>query len=283
MGWMVEPYRGHLLLHHGGSVDGFFAMVAFLPRDNFGAVILSNLNGNSVPTFVLYNIIDRVLGLDQIDWSKRTRDQQARGRAEAEKRRKEGDKDRVLNTTPSHPLEDYAGEYEHPAYGTISVAKGEAGLSMKTPVVEGPLVHYHYDVFDLNAMLLGREYKQKVSFATDLKGRIASLSVRLEPLAKELVFVRAAEKKAAEKGFLEKFVGVYELSGVEVQVALRGDKALSLTVPGQPEYELVPIRGMEFQLKGLADYSVEFKTDAGGAVTEVVFHQPNGTFTAKKK
>jgi CubicO group peptidase (beta-lactamase class C family) len=283
MGWMVEPYRGHLLLHHGGSVDGFFAMVAFLPRDNFGAVILSNLNGNSVPTFVLYNLIDRILGLDQIDWSKRTRDQRAKGRAEAEKRQKEGDKGRILNTTPSHPLGDYAGDYEHPAYGTISVVQGEGGLRMKTPVVEGPLVHYHYDVFELDALLLGQEFKQKVSFATDLKGRIASLSVRLEPLAKELVFTRAAGKEMAEKGFLEKFVGVYELSGVQVQVALRGDKTLSLTIPGQPEYELVPSRGTEFNLKGLPDYSVEFKTDAGGAVTEVVFRQPNGTFTAKKK
>ena|GEM_PF-39472 len=283
MGWMVEPYRGHLLLHHGGSVDGFFAMVAFLPRDNFGAVILSNLNGNPVPTIIMYNLIDRILGLEEIDWSKRTRDQQAKRREEAEKRQKEADKDRILNTTPSHPLEDYAGEYEHPAYGTISVAKGEAGLSLKTPVVEGPLVHYHYDVFELDAQLLGRDFKQKVSFATDLKGRIASLSVRLEPLAKELVFTRAAEKKMAEKGFLEKFVGVYEFSGVEVRVALRGEKTLSLTIPGQPEYELVPSRGTEFNLKGLPDYSVEFKTDAGGVVTEVVFRQPNGTFTAKKK
>jgi hypothetical protein len=236
-----------------------------------------------VPTFVLYNLIDRILGLDQIDWSKRTRDQQAKSRAEAEKRRKEADKDRKLDTTPSHPLEDYAGNYEHPAYGTISVVKGEGGLNMKTGVVEGPLVHYHYDVFELNAMLLGRDFKQKVSFATDVKGQIASLSVRLEPLAKEIVFTRAAEKKMAEKGFLEKFVGVYELSGVEVQVALRGDKTLTLTVPGQPEYELVPSRGTEFNLKDLPDYSVEFKTDAGGAVTEVVFRQPNGTFTAIKK
>ena len=76
---------------------------------------------------------------------------------------------------------------------------------------------------------------------------------------------------------------MYELSGVEVRVAWRGDKTLSLTIPGQPEYELVPSRGTEFNLKGLPDYSVEFKADAGGAVTEVVFRQPNGSFTAKKK
>jgi hypothetical protein len=30
-------------------------------------------------------------------------------------------------------------------------------------------------------------------------------------------------------------------------------------------------------------YSVEFKQDAAGVVTELISHQPNGTFTAKKK
>jgi hypothetical protein len=42
-------------------------------------------------------------------------------------------------------------------------------------------------------------------------------------------------------------------------------------------------KGTEFNLKGLQGYSVVFKTDAAGIVTEAVFHQPNGTFTAKKK
>jgi len=283
MGWLVAPYRGHLLLEHGGGIDGFIAMVAFLPRDNFGVVILSNLNGNPVPTIVLYNIIDRILGLDQVDWNKRTRDQANKAKAEAEKAKKEADKDRKLNTRPSHPLEDYAGDYEHPGYGTVSIIKDGDALKIKTSVLEGPLSHYHYDVFEMNAELLGREFKQKVSFASDLKGNIASLSLHLEPSVEDVVFTRAGEKKMTEKSFLEKFVGQYELSGVEIKVALRDEKTLSLTAPGQPDYELVPYKGTEFNLKGLQGYSLEFKTDAAGNVTEAVFHQPNGTFTAKKK
>ena len=283
MGWLVAPYRGHLLLEHGGGIDGFIAMVAFLPRDNFGVVILSNLNGNPVPTIVLYNIIDRILGLDQVDWNKRTRDQANKAKAEAEKAKKEADKDRKLNTRPSHPLEDYAGDYEHPGYGTVSIIKDGDALKIKTSVLEGPLSHYHYDVFEMNAELLGREFKQKVSFASDLKGNIADLSLHLEPSVKDIVFTRAAEKKMTEKSFLEKFVGQYELSGVEIKVALRDEKTLSLTAPGQPDYELVPYKGTEFNLKGLQGYSLVFKTDAAGIVTEAVFHQPNGTFTAKKK
>lgn len=283
MGWLIAPYRGHLLLEHGGGIDGFIAQVAFLPRENSGLVILSNLNGTPVPGIVLYDIVDRLLGLDQVDWNKRIKDQIAKGKAEVEKAEKEADKDRKLNTQPSHPLADYAGDYENPGYGTVSVVKDGDSLKMRTPVLEGPLSHYHYDVFELKAMLLGTEQKSKVAFATDLKGNIASLSVQLEPSVKDIVFTRAADKGMTEKGFLEKFVGTYILSGAEIKVALREGKGLILTVPGQPDYELIPYRGTEFNLKGLQGYSVEFKQDAAGVVTEVIFHQPNGTFTAKKK
>ena len=61
--------------------------------------------------------------------------------------------------------------------------------------------------------LYGTDLKQKVSFTTDLKGNIASLSVQLEPAVKDIVFTRAAEKAMMEKSFLEKFVGEYEIQG----------------------------------------------------------------------
>ena len=47
--------------------------------------------------------------------------------------------------------------------------------------------------------------------------------------------------------------------------------------------ELIPARGMTFDVQGLAVFSMEFKKDATGAVTEIVFYQPNGTFAGKRK
>jgi len=134
-------------------------------------------------------------------------------------------------------------------------------------------------------MLLGNEMKFKAAFSPDLKGDIVSLSIplALDPSVKDIVFTRAADKGMAEKGFLEKFVGTYILSGVEITVALREGKGLIMTIPGQQDFELVPYRGTEFNLKGVPGYSVEFKQDAAGLVAELISHQPNGTFTAKKK
>src|SRR3989337_2873538 len=73
------------------------------------------------------------------------------------------------------------------------------------------------------------------------------------------------------------------ISGTVATVALQGDSCLTLTVPGQPTYTLVPLQGTSFSIKGMSGYTVEFKRSPAGAVTEVVFYQPNGTFAAKRR
>jgi CubicO group peptidase (beta-lactamase class C family) len=281
MGWMIVPYRGHLMLQHGGGIDGFSALVCFMPQDDFGIVILTNKGGTPLTSILNYNICDRLLGLDQIDWSTRIKDAQKKARDAADKAKKEADKDRKVGTKPSHPLEEYVGDYEHPGYGVITIGKAGDALKVKFNSLEGDLRHYHYDVFEI----AGEDdtANRKIAFFADLKGNVNSLSVQLEPSVKDIVFTRTGSKAMSEKSFLEKFVGQYDFGGVVATVALKGDNTLTLTVPGQPVYELVPYRGTEFNLKGMQGYSVEFKTDASGKVTEMVSHQPNGAFTAKKK
>jgi hypothetical protein len=82
--------------------------------------------------------------------------------------------------------------------------------------------------------------------------------------------------------FLAPFVGDYDLMGMTVEVALRGSDTLTVTVPGQPTYTLVPYRGTEFELAGQEGFSLRFVV-ADGTVTEAVFIQPNGVFTATRK
>ena len=124
-------------------------MVSFMPRDNMGLVILTNLNGTLLPYAAMYNIYDRLLGLDQVGWSQRFKEIIDKMKAEGEKAKKEAGKDRRPDTKPSHPLEDYAGEYAHPAYGTLSVSKDGDGLKAKFNGLEFAMSHYHYDVFEL--------------------------------------------------------------------------------------------------------------------------------------
>ncbi|MGH2346694.1 MAG: serine hydrolase domain-containing protein, partial [Chloroflexota bacterium] len=68
MGWCVQPYRGRNFLHHTGGIDGFSALVTFMPGENLGVAVLTNLNSSPAHMIVALNAYDRLLGLDQVDW-----------------------------------------------------------------------------------------------------------------------------------------------------------------------------------------------------------------------
>ncbi len=280
MGWGISSYRGHLILRHGGGIDGFTAQVALMPKDNIGMVILTNLSGTPLPSIIVYNVADRLLDLNQVDWNGRIKKEAEEAEKEVEQAKKDKDKDLKPNTKPSHRLENYAGDYEHPGYGVISVRKKDEQLTSEYNSIPFAVRHYHYDVFEFHDEMFDRSFK--ASFSTDLKGNISSLSVQLETAVEPSVFTKMPEKAMMEKSFLEKFVGEYKIGEVKSTVFLKGDKTLFIFVPGQPEYELVPYKGTEFNFKDLSGFSIEFIMDESGKVTEAKVTQPNGVFTAKK-
>ena len=197
MGWRMNAYRGRSLVSHSGAIMGFSAMVAFLPKEKIGIVLLNNLEDAPVNSTLTYNVIDRLLGLEPVDWAQRVRDEQAKRKAEREKRAKDRDADRQLGTQPSHPLAAYAGSFEHPAYGTIEVRwdgeKLAADYHQRTFVFE----HYHYDMFKIRNDWMDAEYK--VTFATDPKGGVGSLAVPFETSVKDIVFTRKVKAPEEKK------------------------------------------------------------------------------------
>ena len=284
MGWAITPYRGHLMVHHGGGIDGFASYVCLLPRDNIGLVVLVNLEGSPLVQIVGYNALDRLLGLNQAPWSERLRDQMKQYREMQEKSQEGALSDRKTGTRPSHPLQDYAADYEHPGYGVLSIRLEGEQLMANLNGIELPLKHYHYDTFEIGDIryivpLKGR----KLSFFLDKKGDIDKVTVPLEPQVKDIVFNRVPEKSLKERSFLEKFTGEYEVSGMAFSVVLRGESTLVMTILGQPEYELIPSKGTEFQVKNLSGFSIRFQLSPEGEVSQAVITMPNGVFTAKKK
>jgi len=240
-------------------------------------VILSNQNGSQVPTVVSYNLYDRLLGLDQIDWTKRFKAQQERGRAGTEEARKKGYTTQVQGTHPSHELADYAGEYESPAYGIANVTLENGALKFDYHRGGGALNHYHYDVFEVAERELESLSKEKVSFHTNLRGDIDSLSVPFDPNVKEIVFSRLAGRRMKETTFLQPLTGAYQRGAGTVTVAMKGDHAITLALAGQPAVELEPVRGTRFNIKGQNGSSVEFKGD------DLVFYQANSVSVATRK
>jgi hypothetical protein len=281
MGFFVTSYRGHKFVHHGGNIDGFSALVAFLPQDNIGLVILTNQNGSALPAVVAYNVWDRLLGLDQIDWTARVKQRQAMTKASEQDAKQKGYTTQRTGTHPSHEgahdLAEYAGEYEHPGYGIVKIEQAGGGLKLDYHGLGGALKHFHYDVFEVPKDDLNPFSQEKVQFHSNLAGEIDSLGIPFESTLKDITFVRLGDRAMTQKTFLQPFTGDYQRGPITAVVALKGDTALTLTMPGQPGYNLVPVRGTKFNIKELNGYSVEFKGD------DLVFYQPNGTFSATRK
>jgi len=282
LAWVVTSYRGHNLVWHNGGIDGFYALLSMLPDDHMGVVVLTNLPHGQTPEVLAYNVYDRLLGLDPMPWFDRFKELEAKGKKEEDEAKKNKPTDRKTGTHPSHDLADYAGEYQNAGYGLIRVAlKGnslELSLNRLGPY---PLEHYHYDIFQVPEEPDSVAAGEKFQFEMNKKGEIDRISAPLAPaLGEDILFTRAPVKVSQEA--LQKLAGDYQLAEQTVTVSLVGD-ALRLTVPGQPQYELIPRKELSFDVKGMPGFSLEFQMDASGKITEAVFNQPNGVFHAKRK
>lgn len=148
LGWFVQDYRGRLVVQHGGNVDGMTALVAMMPEEQFGIVILTNMNGTGMPTALMNRVFDLQLGVTPEDWSAKAyaRTEAARTRALAAQKRAEAA--RVPNTKPSLPLEKYAGTYADSLLGEVVVRDSSGTLVLQFgPNWHGTLEHWHYDTF----------------------------------------------------------------------------------------------------------------------------------------
>ncbi len=288
-GWMLSSYRGHYRVEHGGNIDGFSASTSFYPSDSIGIIVLTNQNASAVTGIVRNMIADRLLGIKPIDWNGRRNDADAKAKKEEKEALKNAISNKKSGTKPSHSQKDYAGIYNHPAYGTFEITNDKDSLKMHTQNGDLWLRHYHYDVFE--ALGIDKEIgidtssqdNLKIQFQMTSTGDISSVSIPLQAGLKDLEFSKTTKAKEVAKDELTKYIGEYELQpGVNAKFYIKGEKTLYAFIEGQPEYELVPTDKNKFDLKIIKGYSVVFEENDKGAITAVSFVQPNGTLKAKK-
>lgn len=114
LGWIHESYRGHPLVTHNGSIDGFVVHLGFLPETGQGLILLMNRDfATDALMAMAYSAYDRLLGLEALNWEQRLQEIPAAP-------------PNVRETARDFPLEEVAGTYEHPAYGPLTIrAEGD--------------------------------------------------------------------------------------------------------------------------------------------------------------
>lgn len=281
LGWMVDVYRGHRRVRHGGNIDGFSALVTLLPDDGFGFVVLSNLDGTPFPELVVRGLCDRALSLPIQDWRTEMVQKLAQAEANAAKGKASAVAERKPGTQPSHALADYVGDYADPGYGSCKVTRVDGALQVDFHGLRGAMEHWHYDVFRCSKSADTPELEgTMLQFTSDLGGEIDAVQALLEPSTPAIVFRRQPDAELLDPAVLTGLAGRYDLHGQVATFTLAGT-ALVVTLPGQ-RYELQPTAHLQFRLKGLNGYSVRFLRDDKGAVTGVRFVQPDGVFEGQR-
>ena len=191
LGLNVATYRGHQAVAHGGGIDGFNSQMSWLPKDQIGIMVLTNLGGdNQVPTMVVQSVYDRLLGLDPIDYIAVQHAKDAQNAKEAAEARQAVKAVQVQGTSPGHALAAYAGTYEHPGYGKLIIRQAGSGLEAALDDIVAPLHHFHYDVFEIGDPGNIVPLSGLIAFSTNIKGEVDQLTVPLEPSVKPIVFQR---------------------------------------------------------------------------------------------
>ncbi|MCO5934906.1 serine hydrolase [Mucilaginibacter sp. RB4R14] len=286
-GWFLDSYKGHYRVEHGGHIDGFSASTSFFPADSIGIVVLSNQNQSNVPSIVRNLISDRLLNNKYFDWNGDAKKAYDKAKADAKKAEKT-----EVKTTKSfpatHAITDYAGVYSNGGYGTIRAFVVKDSLFAATPNKTFWMRHKTYDTYNLfenskSAAIDTSSENLTVQFQLNVTGDVESLSTQLESGLKPIVFTKGLEEKAIIAADIQKYIGDYQLSGIVAKVYVKNGKTLYAFVPGQPEYELVPVDKDKFGIKVLSGYFLKFELDAAGKVTHLLFIQPNGNYKAEKK
>jgi CubicO group peptidase (beta-lactamase class C family) len=177
MGLYLGSYRGNPLARHPGVIDGYGALMSFMPAQKLGIIVLTNKSGgNPAPAALSYAIYDRILGLEPKDWLGRF--------PSSRERRFSGQKTsthRIIPTSPtSHPLPRYEGIYKHPAYGTMTIDMGEGSqLSGRFHALSFTLEHAGSDQWRLTETHWPLREGLAFRFITGPAGKITRLATRL--------------------------------------------------------------------------------------------------------
>ncbi|MGE0363082.1 MAG: serine hydrolase [Vicinamibacterales bacterium] len=187
LGWFQADYGGEKVDFHTGSIDGMVAIAGLIRDRGLGVYVLANLDHAELRHALMYTVFDRYLGQPARDWSAEFRGLYGELARTAAAERARAEAARVTGTSPTLPLDRYAGSYRSPVFGTVTVTREGAGLHLRYGTgFSGSLEHWHYDTF--RAVWEARwRGTSPATFSLDARGRVASVTTsgvtfaRVEP------------------------------------------------------------------------------------------------------
>ncbi len=246
LGWFLQDWKGKRVVQHGGNIDGFNSMVALIPEENIGFVMLTNVTGSSLGNELMAIVWENMLG----------------------ELKEEG-----TGQTVSTEIKET---------GTYRLV--EAGFNVEVKNEEGKLtVSFPGQPTYILEKVEGRKYKLSNApegFFITFKENSALLeqpqgNVTLPKTSADV----SKEIKSTES--VKQLIGRYESEqnkGAFIEIKEVSGK-VSLVVGDQPPYPLVEKETNVFNSPNLPDtYSVKARRGAENKVEGIILSQPEGEF-----
>jgi CubicO group peptidase (beta-lactamase class C family) len=141
-GWSLGYYKGIEKLEHGGNIAGFTSRIVLFPKEDLGIVVLTNQTHSLLPQIVANTASDIILELERTDWVEKLGSRRNNQTNEEPKKGAEFSQKRNL--------EEFAGDFNHPAFGLLELFVNQDSLFLKTGknrIIW--LKSYENDIFDL--------------------------------------------------------------------------------------------------------------------------------------
>ncbi len=179
LGWGLFAWHGHKVVNHSGGLDGMISRLVLVPEQNLGFIILTNSN-NNLPTALMYQLLDLYLGIDGKDWIAHFMPDFKKMHEDEKLRKEKMEAERIKNTKPSLPLENFTGVYGGELYGTATVKLENRKLMVQfdhTPLFKGELTHWHFDTFKIRLLNNPSLSEGTVQFLLDTKGNAVEMKI----------------------------------------------------------------------------------------------------------
>jgi CubicO group peptidase (beta-lactamase class C family) len=233
MAWFIEPYEGVTLIHHGGNINGFSVMGAFVPQQDISIVVLTNIDGKGLRNALMYEALDRALEVEGRDWCQEFLNRNNETVQAAIKATETMQEDQLSGAPASHELAQYAGTYAAAGYRDIAVKWEDDRLWLQHYGDWWPLDHVHYDTFDVD-MSERYDEKLRIGFSLDFQGAISSLAFPIEPDLPDQLYKR--QPLVLDSKSQDLLIGEYDFPVEGQSVVIASDEGkLTLTITGSPK------------------------------------------------
>jgi CubicO group peptidase (beta-lactamase class C family) len=147
LGWFQQDFQGRPIDFHTGSLSGLIAIIGLDRAGDRAVIVLGNRDHAELRHAILWEVMDRNPAGERRDWNQAVFDLYRDAAAARAAGWQEKEQLRLRKTKPALPLAAYAGRYENPALGTVTIEVARRDMLLRTARLALPMSHWHLDTF----------------------------------------------------------------------------------------------------------------------------------------